>query len=409
MSTIHREPLGARKGLYRRQAPESSDYANFETHTLLHDVFLAQNGKQIVAIGPPLLNLASVLTPVLLTITGWKKPIKARCQHRARFSCYRFDLPKALHHATSLGIEVSFGGELRFDFQIARQVCRPAELQLITLQKNNEVAWILDWIQYYAHLGVDRILLYDNGSDNIAELEQALQNLPSDVELILVRWHYAYGPSTSTRNRFCQSSQNNHAYYCFGQAAWAAHFDIDEYLVINDPDVRKGNASGELTASADSAGGSTGQSIQGGALRRLIQRAPRSVGQLRFDSYWVPNAGATFSESSDSVMPSIRDFPYRNRAARGKAHKYVAKQQALSYANTHNCKLKVGYRRRHVKTEEAAFLHYKALTDDWRVNAAPWKQQARRGSSEVLDERQHVKEPSVIETMQMFESDAVLK
>ena len=325
-SPIHRKPLGGRKRLLFRQPPEPADYLQFETHTLVHDIFLAHEAAQVVAIGPPLLNLASELTPVSLTVDCRDIPIKGRVSARERFSFLTFDLPGDLHHRDSMAIQVNFNDRYRYKFNVQRQPFKPVNLQLNTLQKDNEISWIIDWIQYYEHLGVDRILLYDNGSSNFSEIENALQNLASSIDLVLIQWPYLFGPRSSTRNRFCQASRANHALRCFGQAEWDAHFDLDEYLIVQQ-------ATGARQESTSGA-------IDAGALSSLAQETPHRIGQLRFDSYWVPNVGSTSNPRDNSSPPTVRDFLYRENKARGTAHKFLVRQRALRYAKTHNCRLK---------------------------------------------------------------------
>ena len=49
-------------------------------------------------------------------------------------------------------------------------------LTLSTVQKNNKLKWIKDWIEYYKEVhGVDRVILYDNASEYQSTLEQELK------------------------------------------------------------------------------------------------------------------------------------------------------------------------------------------------------------------------------------------
>ena len=399
---IQRKPLGARKHIFGRRAPEPAEFVQFETHALVHDIFLVHDANQVVAIGPPLLNLSSKLTPVHLTVEGGGKPIKARIANRSRFYTYTFDLPDVLHSCNKLSIQLSFADQYHFKFDLQRQLCDSVNLQLATIQKDNPVIWILDWIQYYEHLGVERILLYDNGSTNLLEIEQALENLTSTIDLILIVWPYKFGPRASTRNRFCQWSRTSHAFGCFGQAIWTANFDLDEYLIFqqNSTDVHA----------------STDRAVESGVLTSLTQNADPRVGQLRFDSHWVPNVASTFDGHSRDTdldpdrdqaidnVHTVRNFPYREKLPRGTGQKYLVRQQALHYAKTHNCRLKFGYRRVHVPVSEAAFLHYKPLTTEWKAISTSAGKDTLRGRPETLDEMVHVAEGRVIATMKVVDN-----
>jgi hypothetical protein len=223
------------------------------------------------------------------------------------------------------------------------------------------VEWILDWLFYVAHLGVDRVVLYDNGSDNVEELERALSEVSTELSIVLVDWPYPYGPIRSYYNQFCQATQNNHVYQCFGAADWVGHFDIDEYLI------RASDAS-----------------VVEGSLKELVRNTRSHIGLLRFDSYWIPR----LEEGSSHQLPTVRQFTSRMRRLRGRAHKYLMRASAYRMANTHNGKVQFGFFRKAVKAHHWVFLHYKPLTTNWRSYVV-------RGTAEEYDSELHIEDKRI--------------
>ena len=100
--------------------------------------------------------------------------------------------------------------------------------------KKNYLEWIRDWVLYHHRThGVERVVLYDNSSNNKAELEKYLITLESkeanDLELGLVHWDFTYDPQDVA---FTQVGQINHIYDWLGNdISWVLNIDIDEYIV----------------------------------------------------------------------------------------------------------------------------------------------------------------------------------
>jgi len=70
-------------------------------------------------------------------------------------------------------------------------------LTLVTLQKDNPLQWIKDWIRWHNHMhGVGRLILYDNGSreygyDELAEACTSEENFLWDTKTIQIFGKYA--------------------------------------------------------------------------------------------------------------------------------------------------------------------------------------------------------------------------
>ena len=336
---LSRSFLDPRQHLGDRPPLEQSDYGEFDTHHLFHDVYLDTDGNYLRAVGPPMVNLKKALMPITVTVcdVGGDQPESATLKHKLyagfRLSRHRFALPRQYRHSAQLRVKIQCANGLVFEQAAVRQILKPVTLQFTTLQKDNPVEWIVDWIRYCQSQGVQRILLYDNGSENVDQIEHVLRTLDLGIQIVLVDWPYPYGPRRSYYNRFTQASQNNHSYHCFGNAEWTGHFDIDEYPV---------------TYSADS-------------LIELLERVSRRVGLLRFDSYLFHNI-----REPSGTLPTVRDFHYRSRSPHQKSHKYIARTKALTLSKIHNGRVRFGFWRLQVKPATAVFHHFMGLTGNWR-------------------------------------------
>ncbi len=344
-----------------------TDYSQYETHTIFNDLFLAADGNSISALGPPLVNLVDELLPIRVTANSIDSNDKAALTHRLsnhdRVTFHTFKLPRSLAGQDQLEVTVSLGSGQQQEFLCRRQQLAPVKLQYVTLQKNNPTPWILDWIRYHHELGVERFLIYDNGSDNVDELQRDLGNLPDSVDIVLIDWPYRYGPTSSYYNQFCQATQNNHAYQHFGACQWTGHFDIDEFMVFKQ---------GDMMSMLDKTGGLTGQ--------------------LRFDSYWVPNIVSRPIEQ----LPTLRNYYHRERKPRGTSRKYIVRNDRIRMANTHKAVMKFPWMRKNVNPDHQVFFHYKPL-------ATNWKTYVDRHEPDQLDPSEHVEDLAVIKLIESLE------
>ena len=107
-----------------------------------------------------------------------------------------------------------------------------------TMQKNEPIHWICDWVQYHHKVhGVGGFIIYDNNSDKytVEELSEALEKLPLDVVVKVIPWNVPFGPHTpSWDSNFSQFTQLEHWKFKY---AWCSEFainqDIDELLVTD--------------------------------------------------------------------------------------------------------------------------------------------------------------------------------
>lgn len=98
------------------------------------------------------------------------------------------------------------------------------EIIFSTLVKNED-AYILQWIDYYIKLGVQRFIIYDNSREST--LAETLKQYIEHNIVLLIIWNYPY-------NLKAQQTQQNHSIYAFQNSKYIGLFDIDEYINIQN-------------------------------------------------------------------------------------------------------------------------------------------------------------------------------
>jgi len=115
---------------------------------------------------------------------------------------------------------------------------------MVTLQKDNPISWITQWIRYHSEvMGVGGFLIYDNGSTkySLNELEAALSKTKAKVRV--VSWPYPYGPQGSD---FAPWDSDYGQYVMLEHAKWrylsgsslVLNNDVDELVVTKGINLR---------------------------------------------------------------------------------------------------------------------------------------------------------------------------
>ena len=206
---------------------------NLDTRTVFFDVYIDWNTKILYGIGPCLFNLENELFPMEIVVNGNKTEFKIYQQNELLFIKSKRlpgSLPKLVH------IEFVFKGfahSMSLDLQQCQQFIESyssAPITISTLQKDNDTQWVIDWILWHRRLhNVERIVLYDNGSTNQAELIENLKALEPEVKIIFVDWPFPYGISPY---QLTQLGSLNHCRIRFPiKHGYCINLDIDENLV----------------------------------------------------------------------------------------------------------------------------------------------------------------------------------
>ncbi|MBZ9558639.1 MULTISPECIES: glycosyltransferase family 92 protein [unclassified Modicisalibacter] len=313
-----------------RNPVEPEAMARFDGKTLFYDVFVDDQRRRLVAIGPPALNLADYVDAMTLSIDGREVAFQRQEWDEQRLSLLTAALPAAATHRVTF----SFA-----DFTTTLDLAGDGEAPpprnvLAAISKNNRTRWISEWVDFYrARYPLDAIYLYDNGSDNVDELETVLAGRAQ-----VIRWHFPYGPPGKVFNKFAQAGALNHCLRRFVGRGVLFNFDIDE-LLIADPE-------------------------------RILADVARQ-GTLYFDSYNVPYV----TPASDDY--SYGDFCHRYAQRKTTARKFICRAEAVDVISQHNTWRYRGPRfwkrlkrnKPDTRTSrDGHFLHFLGITTNWQ----PW-------------------------------------
>ena len=222
----------------RRPALRHADFEDkYDFSTVFYDCFWSADGKSLLLIGPPLLNLADQLDLRFFAMPSGKE-LKATARERAFITLLNLPAPKALQY---LRIESSAGTAFLVP-QPNLSMLFDGRRVLMTLSQNNELEWIRDWIIYHQRLhGCDAALVYDNNSTryDVSEINACLAGI-TGVTGIALAWPYRYGPFDGRlpltydlwEGHFCQFGMLEHARYRFlATARCSLNLDIDELVI----------------------------------------------------------------------------------------------------------------------------------------------------------------------------------
>jgi hypothetical protein len=129
-----------------------------------------------------------------------------------------------------------------FDIKIQKRTPSFSSQKVIyTLQKNNSLDWIRDWVLFYkVNHKIDNFIIYDNNSDiySIEMLDSLLDSL--GIRFLLVKVPFLYGPgafkvdqiTSNWDSDFLQYAMLEHARLsCFDESGIFLNVDIDEYVL----------------------------------------------------------------------------------------------------------------------------------------------------------------------------------
>ncbi len=205
----------------------------YDTKTLFYDVFLSTDRQKLICLGPPLLNIGPPQKiyqdnrPLKFSLGKGSYWFRNRVLVLIKIEILNQQSPILFnfHH---------FSLKIPFPLQ-SRPTLEKTQLTLITLQKDNPSLWIKDWCHWHNEIHkVKRIVIYDNHSSNSFQLSKILAGLNLDCEILLINWHFPYGPALSHLHKYAQIGCFNHFRLLFGNSTqWCIQLDIDEYLYSN--------------------------------------------------------------------------------------------------------------------------------------------------------------------------------
>ena len=305
--------------------------AGYDFRTLVYDA-VAAPGEGVRLYCPKLLNFEALLRAADIRLDGVAvRP--GRVQRSERYDVVELPGPAGI---LTIGVD-SWRGEVavspleREDF--AGRNC------LVTLSRNNDLRWILDWAAFHVREhGGEAVLLFDNASTlyGAAEIEAALAGVDGLRAVRVVPVSFVYGPQASKRMKFranfLQAGLLNLARFRFlADARAVLQCDVDELVL------REGSAS-------------------------IFDATVASrTGFLRFAGEW------RYPDPASEAMPLHRDHVHRTPEPRSCPPKYCivpgGPMRAKSWA-THGLH-GVLFGRRFV-SNEFRFLHCFGISDFWK-------------------------------------------
>jgi hypothetical protein len=214
--------------------PEITEY--FDYTTLSYAAIALPARDKIRLYGPPLFNLRDLVRAGTFRTNGTVAAIRKIRQY-PRFSIIDLQAPKGGIGAT-------------LDFQHAgmtlEQPVFTADLArfkghnvVYTMQRDNDLAWIVDWLRYYvrAH-GATAVVIADNASTRYspADLLRTIGGVEGISQAAVVSVPFRYGPrhkfARLSKGRYLQMSvQNAIRDMLLGAARAVISVDIDEIVV----------------------------------------------------------------------------------------------------------------------------------------------------------------------------------
>ena len=221
----------------RKEEDQQFNYKElFDYTTLFADIFFLADGR-VELLGPPLLNLESILKKGNLSIDGknYHDELNITSEHR---KC-RILLPKIQNiHKKKLVLE--YEGTC-FEREIQPNQCdffKDCNV-LVTQQRDNPLEWIGYWIAHHAkHHETDAVLIYDNGSTlyTLKELEKLVCSVKGIKKVCIVNWLIPYGVTGGDKSIWdsdfgqYQSWEHAMARFC-ANANTVIIGDVDELIV----------------------------------------------------------------------------------------------------------------------------------------------------------------------------------
>jgi hypothetical protein len=228
-SPLQREP--------QRPAEFRTDDFNrkFDSDVLIYDAFRRRDGK-VVLLGPPLFNLEPLLRPNSIRALPGNGVCAFRYRKLDRHMQIVVEAP-----ADCASLSLDLGGH-RTEVVVGPNLSErfAGRRVLLTKTKNNDPAWIRDWVSFNQRFhGADALLLYDNLSDPCVTeaLKEELGKLRGLEAVEVLSWPFKFGPQGLDARRFwdsdfCELGALEHARWrLLAEARSVQTGDVDELLL----------------------------------------------------------------------------------------------------------------------------------------------------------------------------------
>ena len=317
---------------------------SFDFTTVFCDAFWSADGRRVVLIGPPLLNLEQELDFSFVS-----KPSEAICDYK-------------IHHCISVDrIEVAAPPET--DRLLIRTTLGEIELTpqpnlkdlfrgkrvILTKNKNNDLAWIHDWALFHQrNQGCNGVLIYDTGSTRYQwqEIGNALATIQGLDKVAVIDWPFPWGVIDGAKDsKFSQMVILEHARFrLLSEARSVLQGDVDELVLSNDEE----------------------------SVFELVESS--AGGYLRYGGRWIEaiKGEVAARTNADNVAPRHRDFYYLRKdgdAGRKAGTKWSCVPEKIrpdAQWTVNWIRLDPSPRDEKLATR-VSLRHFKAINTGWRV------------------------------------------
>ncbi|SFZ86282.1 hypothetical protein SAMN02983003_3462 [Devosia enhydra] len=185
-------------GISRRprldKRPRPADFLDaFEAHALYYDIFWHADGRRVLMVGPPPVNLKGLYKGARFTALPSGRALKAR-RYRS-LSVMTTALMDVPPDTTAIAVSMA-GMEMQAPPGRSLVPAFAGRRILFTMNKDNDLDWIRFWAAHHAgQHGTDAVVVFDNGSrrygtENIAE---TLASVPGVQVVATPSWPWAFG------------------------------------------------------------------------------------------------------------------------------------------------------------------------------------------------------------------------
>jgi hypothetical protein len=175
-----------------RARPEAF-LAAFETRALYYDVFWHADGRRVLLMGPPPVNLAGAYRKAKFTALPSGRPLSAR--RHPSLSVMTTELRDVPSGTEAIGIAFA-GHQLVAPIGANLSPAFAGRRLLFTMSRDNDLDWIRLWAAHHAaRHGTDAVVVFDNGSTRYgpAEIAATLAGVPGIERVAVPSWPWAFG------------------------------------------------------------------------------------------------------------------------------------------------------------------------------------------------------------------------
>ncbi|PTM96290.1 hypothetical protein C7449_103304 [Mycoplana dimorpha] len=342
-------PLPAK---YRDKAYDS----RYDFETIFYDVY--RSGNHTVLQGPPLFNFrkhveATDFYAGLVRRGGFLIERPAGAEYWLKGDMAEVRIDSALAAATA---------RVQPDLSHLLQNRRV----LFTLSRNNDVQWILDWVQFHVRMhGADAVLLYDNASTSYGsrDLEAELSRAFPELTVCVVDWPFKFGPRVWRRraadggeerisSKFCQAGALQHARFRFLRKARSVlNCDVDELVLASEA---------------------------GGSVFRAAERS--LLGVVHFRGRWIHEVGV---ERGGRALRHADSVHYDPSDTVGCPQKWAAVPWRCPRAMTWSAHRVKGLDNRLTRSRRFTYGHFSEITTNWKYGRTGRKTAANSSGYEA--------------------------